>query len=277
MTGDDKISAERNSRRAIPTSSQTSAVAQPSVSNVTQASVEIASPTTAQPLTAPAQPSAAKPQQPVLVTATQNSDVGLPVVESQPREYRFSAPTSSAVRGVTPDSFKETPVVPIPEATEVDDTQSKEELLAQSSGYNSNSLKNRPFLRSTALTPPNLTFQGVYLYQGDQTSARARLTRTYPLSPSVLVGATLDLTTGNAFTDTPENGFNVNELYVAIAPKDIPNLRFVVGQLDLTSYFDRNSFAKDGASQFFNPVFQTNPALSATGIVSRPGALVNFS
>lgn len=54
-------------------------------------------------------------------------------------------------------------------------------------------------------------------------------------------------------------------------------MRFVVGQLDLTSYFDRNSFAKDGASQFFNPVFQTNPALSATGIASRPGALVNWT
>ncbi|NJN55999.1 MAG: carbohydrate porin [Leptolyngbyaceae cyanobacterium SL_5_9] len=57
----------------------------------------------------------------------------------------------------------------------------------------------------------------------------------------------------------------------------MPNLRFVVGQLDLTSYFDRNSFAKDGASQFFNPVFQTNPALTATGIGSRPAALVNWS
>ena len=50
-----------------------------------------------------------------------------------------------------------------------------------------------------------------------------------------------------------------------------------MGQLDLTSYFDRNSFAKDGASHFFNPVFQTNPALTATGIGSRPGALVNWA
>jgi hypothetical protein len=70
---------------------------------------------------------------------------------------------------------------------------------------------------------------------------------------------------------------NINELYLATSIADIPNLRFVVGQIDLTSYFDRNSFAKDGASQFFNPVFQTNPALAATGIASRPALLVNWS
>ena len=104
-----------------------------------------------------------------------------------------------------------------------------------------------------------------------------RLTGIYPLTPNVLVGATLDLSTGTAFTDTPNAGFNVTELYLATSLRDLPNLRFVVGQLDLTSYFDRNSFAKDGASQFFNPIFQTNPALSATGIASRPGLLVNWS
>jgi hypothetical protein len=47
--------------------------------------------------------------------------------------------------------------------------------------------------------------------------------------------------------------------------------------VDLTSYFDRNSFAKDAATHFFNPVFQTNPALSATGIASRPAVLLNWN
>ncbi len=70
---------------------------------------------------------------------------------------------------------------------------------------------------------------------------------------------------------------NINELYFATSLAGLPNLRVAVGQLDLTSYFDRNSFAKDGASQFFNPVFQTNPALAATGIASRTGLLVNWS
>lgn len=137
--------------------------------------------------------------------------------------------------------------------------------------------RSRPFLRSTALSAPLLQLQGVYLYQGDETSARARLSTTYPLTPRVLFGATFDVTTGDAFTDTPEQGFNVNELYLATSLADLPNLRFAVGQLDLTSYFDRNSFAKDGASHFFNPVFQTNPALSTAQLSSRPGLLVNWT
>jgi len=85
------------------------------------------------------------------------------------------------------------------------------------------------------------------------------------------------LTTGQGLADSQQEGLSLNELFVATSPRDLPNLRFVVGQLDLTSYFDRNSFAKDGASHFFNPVFQTNSALTATGIGSRPGALVNWS
>lgn len=132
--------------------------------------------------------------------------------------------------------------------------------------------------RSAALTPPSLRFQGVNIFQGGENSARARVTGIYPLSPQVVVGATIDFTTGNAFSDSPNNGININELYIAAAPfADLPNLRFVVGQLDLTSYFDRNSFAKDGASHFFNTVFQTNPALASTGIGSRQAALVNWS
>ncbi|NEO48377.1 MAG: carbohydrate porin [Moorea sp. SIO4A3] len=47
--------------------------------------------------------------------------------------------------------------------------------------------------------------------------------------------------------------------------------------MDLTSYFDRNSFAKDSTTHFFNPVFQTNPALAAAGIASRPGVLLNWN
>ena len=218
--------------------------------------------------------------EPVLVTATTNSDVGLRLVPTKQPLMRFSAP-SSAVRSVNPDAFKYSPTAQVaPALSPLDETNSKAGLLSQSSNRNgagSLTSPNRPFLRSTALTPSSLTAQGVYLYQGDQTSARARLTGIYPLTPNVLFGATVDVVTGNAFTDTPNAGFNINELYLATSLRDIPNLRFVIGQLDLTSYFDRNSFAKDGASQFFNPVFQTNPALSATGINSRPGVLVNWS
>jgi hypothetical protein len=128
------------------------------------------------------------------------------------------------------------------------------------------------------LREASLKLEGVYINQGGDSSARARVTGIYPLSPQSLFGGTLDLTSeNNSFDDSRGEGLNINELYFATSLKDLPNLRFVVGQMDLTSYFDRNNFAKDGASHFFNPVFQTNPALSSTGIGSRPGLLVNWS
>lgn len=122
-----------------------------------------------------------------------------------------------------------------------------------------------------------MRLQGVYTLQGEDSSARARLSAVYPITPRLLFGGTLDLTDGRAFADSQTEGLSLNELYLATSLSDLPNLRFVIGQLDLTSYFDRNSFAKDGASQFFNPIFQTNPALSAASIGSRPGLLINWS
>ena len=136
---------------------------------------------------------------------------------------------------------------------------------------------NRNLFRTTALTKPSLTLQAAYVYQAGDSSARARLQGIYPLSQRVLFGATIDLSTGTSFTDTPTSGLNINELYLATSLPEIPNLRFALGQLDLTSYFDRNSFAKDGTTHFFNPIFQTNPALSEVGIGSRPAALINWS
>ncbi|MEM1392198.1 MAG: carbohydrate porin [Cyanobacteria bacterium P01_H01_bin.150] len=133
-------------------------------------------------------------------------------------------------------------------------------------------------IRKSPVREPSLTLQGVYVTQGDDTSARARVTGIYPLTPQAVFGATLDLTSeGSGFDDSRNEGLNINELYFATSLGGLPNLRFVIGQMDLTSYFDRNSFAKDGASHFFNPVFQTNPALSSTGIASSPGLLVNWN
>ncbi|MEO0539558.1 MAG: carbohydrate porin [Cyanobacteria bacterium P01_A01_bin.105] len=133
-----------------------------------------------------------------------------------------------------------------------------------------------PLLDEGPITPPSLNLQGALVQVGDEFSARARLRGYLYLSSEVLVGATVDLTTGEAFSDTDGTGLSISELYVAAAPSGAPNLRFAVGQLDLTSYFDRNSFAKDSLTHFFNPVFQTNPALAATQLQSQPAALVNW-
>ena len=122
---------------------------------------------------------------------------------------------------------------------------------------------------------PSLVFQGGFITQGE-TGARARLTGLYPVSPNLLFGGTLDLTTGEGFSDTPGTGLDLTELYVPTSLPSYPNLRLTAGLLDLTSYFDRNSFAKDSLTHFFNPVFQTNPALARTGIGSRPAALLNW-
>lgn len=123
---------------------------------------------------------------------------------------------------------------------------------------------------------PTLVFQGVVINQGD-TSARARLTGIYPFSPNALVGGTIEAGTGPDFSDPQAGTLRVNELYFTGNLPSYPNLRLTAGLVDLTSYFDRNSFAKDAATQFFNPAFQTNPALSATGLASRPAALLNWN
>ena len=124
---------------------------------------------------------------------------------------------------------------------------------------------------------PTLTLQGVVINQGD-TSARARLSGIYPISPNALVGGSVDLSTGDSLSVAPGGGLQLqlNELYFTGSLPSLPNLRMSVGLLDLTSYFDRNSFAKNAETHFFNSVFQTNPALSAAGIGSRPALLLNW-
>ncbi|MFB8790977.1 MAG: hypothetical protein U7123_19510 [Potamolinea sp.] len=123
---------------------------------------------------------------------------------------------------------------------------------------------------------PSIVFQGAYVYQGDS-SARARLTGIYPVSPNALFGGTVDLGTGPDFSDSQAGSLRISELYFTGSLPSMPSLRMTVGLVDLTSYFDRNSFAKDVTTHFFNPVFQTNPALSTTGIASRPAVLLNWN
>ena len=225
----------------------------------------------------------ALPPLPGANSANNNSNIGTPtfnqILNNQTAPGSFN---NNQVQEFTAPTFNQSQTAPLP-------------LLPNNSGQinpiNPNSPTAAPnprvptainqkgnLLSSSSLRKPYLRLEGVYLTQGSDTSARARLTGVYPITPQVLFGATIDLTSeNNSFDDSQGEGININELYFATSLAGLPNLRFVVGQLDLTSYFDRNSFAKDGASQFFNPVFQTNPALSSTGIGSRPGLLVNWS
>jgi hypothetical protein len=124
---------------------------------------------------------------------------------------------------------------------------------------------------------PTLRLQGAYVLE-DDSSARARLIGIYPFSPNALVGGTLDLTTGGDFANAPGDAVQLqfNELYFTGSLPSMPNLRMTAGLIDLTSYFDRNSFAKNVETHFFNSVFQTNPALASAGIGSRPGVLFNW-
>ncbi|MEQ8752288.1 MAG: hypothetical protein RID09_02065 [Coleofasciculus sp. G1-WW12-02] len=150
-------------------------------------------------------------------------------------------------------------------------------LLAQSSDDEPDASlipENSP-LENEALTP-TLDLQGAYLQQEDA-SARLRLRGIYPVSPNALFGAIVDLATGDDFAGTEGDGFSLSELYFAGSLPSYPNLRLIAGLMDLTSYFDRNSFAKDSTTHFFHPLFQTNPALASTGVGSRIGGLLNWN
>jgi len=146
---------------------------------------------------------------------------------------------------------------------------------AQSSVDAAQEAQSENALRTNNPLAPSLVFQGGFITQGE-TGARARLTGLYPVSPNLLFGGTVDLTTGEGFSDTAGTGLDITELYVTTSLPSYPNLRLTAGLVDLTSYFDRNSFAKDSLTHFFNPVFQTNPALARTGIGSRPAVLLNW-
>jgi hypothetical protein len=122
----------------------------------------------------------------------------------------------------------------------------------------------------------DVNLQGVFLVEGDDPSGRLRARGTYIVNPSLMFGAIVDLAAGETFAGEGA-GLDINELYATASLPSYPNLRFTVGLMDLTSYFDRNSFAKNPETHFFNSVFQTNPALSAAEIGSRIGALVNWS
>lgn len=124
---------------------------------------------------------------------------------------------------------------------------------------------------------PDFNFQGTSIVGSEEFSGRARITATYPLSQNLLIGGSVEAVNGSAFVDSTDEGARLNELYLAASLPSSPNLRLIAGQLDFSSYFDRNSFSKDGATQFFNGAFQTSPAIVSSLGNSNLGALLNWS
>lgn len=133
-----------------------------------------------------------------------------------------------------------------------------------------------PSVPNQSVTESSLSAEGLYVLQGDSSSARGRVSGFHFLSPNWLIGGALDIVTGPDLTN--DDGVQLTELYLATAIPALPGVQFRVGQLDMTSYFDRNSFAKDISRDFFNSTFHTNPALVAGANVtsSRPGGLVQW-
>ena len=133
-----------------------------------------------------------------------------------------------------------------------------------------------PRVPNQAVTDSSLSAEGLYVLQGDSSSARGRVSGSHFLSPNWLIGGALDIVTGPDLTN--DDGVQLTELYLATAIPALPGVQFRLGQLDMTSYFDRNSFAKDISRDFFNSTFHTNPALVAGANVtaSRPGGLVQW-
>ena len=210
---------------------------------------------------------------PTLPDTTINRTYGVPAPPSvaqtapsysEPRPYTTS---SVPFNSVSSPSQPVPPMGPTGISSSAAITGAAAEITPQVAGVE----PNRP------ITEPNLDLQGLYVLQGDNSSARARLSGEAFLTPNLMVGGALDLVTGPDLTN--DDGVELTELYLATSVPGAPGLRFRLGQLDMTSYFDRNSFAKDIGRDFFNSTFHTNPALiaGANATASRPGGLVQWA
>lgn len=204
-----------------------------------------------------------------------------PVYQTAPTPA-FNGSTAGAMPPLPGATWGQPPLPPVVPGTYLPPENPSGSLpLGQGFVGQSSGLEGTSFAPEAAIAPPlpepNLDIQGLYVLQGDNSSARARISGDAFLTPNLLVGGALDLVTGPDLTN--RDGVQLTELYLATSVPGAPGLRFRLGQLDLTSYFDRNSFSKDISRDFFNAVFQTNPALiaGANATASRPGGLVQWA
>jgi hypothetical protein len=218
---------------------------------------------------------ASPPRQPAPVVLTQATPTA-PATPPRPapNDNRFEVPPGLTDREPMGEPLPVAPAVP---STPEETPGVEEEQPAPTDPFGATGSTNSRDL-GAPITTPILRLQGAYVLQGDEDTFRIRAIGVYPLNDWLEVGAVVDATDDGDFNILEGGGVDLTELYVAAAPiRSLPNLRFVAGQIDFTSYFDRNSFAKDRTTHFFNSVFQSNPALQATTFTSRPGALLNWT
>ncbi|MEL6247588.1 MAG: hypothetical protein AAFY78_24270 [Cyanobacteria bacterium J06648_16] len=123
--------------------------------------------------------------------------------------------------------------------------------------------------------PLRVELQGATLQNGADNTTSGRATVTYSFNEATFLGGTLEATRGTGLVNL-DSDLSLHELYLTRSLIPDSTLTLTAGQLDLTSYFDRNSFAKDGTVHFANPTFQTNPALAAAGLESEPALLASW-
>ncbi|MEN9240421.1 MAG: hypothetical protein Q6J68_06645 [Thermostichales cyanobacterium SZTDM-1c_bins_54] len=124
--------------------------------------------------------------------------------------------------------------------------------------------------------PPQLSLDaqvGLKVTSDQGVAGRLGTVTRYTLGSNTILGLDVDIIGGSLFGPS---GIDVKQLFIAQSIPGLENLRFLAGKLDLTAAFDRNSFAKDNLTHFFNFNFGTNPALVAGGLGAKPAFLVDW-
>ena len=124
--------------------------------------------------------------------------------------------------------------------------------------------------------PPQLTLDaqvGLQATSAQGLAGRLGTVTRYTLGSNTVLGLDVDFIAGSLFGP---GGIDVKQLFIAQSIPGLENLRFLGGKLDLTAIFDRNSFAKDNLTHFFNFNFGTNPALVAGGLGAKPALVADW-
>ncbi len=263
--GSEATAAPGQTAEPIADASAKSAAAHPADSSLTLEFVELPLPS------ASAEPAAT--EQTAIAQEPAPSQAPLPDPNLALEFSEIPLPTQSASGSAADQPAPQILIASTPNALDLRPTPLRRANLQQLS-QSASDLLNQSEVRLYPVRP-QLRLQGLLIGETDaEISARIRLSGLYPINSRTVFGGTLESRVGNIVgTDY----FDIHELFITHALNEARSVRISVGRLDLTSYFDRNSFAKDIATHFFNPAFQTSPALAAAGVGSQPAVLFNWT